>query len=240
MSTWNRDGYFDTRKRFEGPLDLRAPEDQFATEDQVEERYRQPVQSLDVEHAINSLMRAWQTGDATGARLAAEEVKGRTRAYFNIQGVPVFAHPILPPQLAHRVREIVQELPLHVRETELNNLANQFGPDLRTAVAQEFARGLSLAVTRAHVESRDGGHAAQNSLSQIPRLTDAFDLRHVNPGETQSGRSQIELILGRPAGFGDRKKSRRGHQRVKWPINACEIQRCSKHWSMTRIKSPLR
>lgn len=181
MSTWNKNGYFDTRRRFEGPLDLRAPEEQFVTDDQIDRRYREPVQSPEVEKAINSFMRAWHEGDAVGMRLAAEDVKSRTRAHFQMQGVPIIAHPILPPQFVRQVGEMVRELPLHGRETEFDNLADKFGPNLKKAVAQEFAGDLSPTATRAHVESRDGGQGAQSSLSQIPKAIAALDLRRANP-----------------------------------------------------------
>lgn len=101
------------------------------------------MQSQSVEDAIGSFMRALRAGDEHDLRLAAEEMKGRTRAHFKVQGVPVLAHPIVPPQFVRRVGEVMQELQPHVRKTELNKLVSQFGPDLRPGVAQEFARGLS-------------------------------------------------------------------------------------------------
>jgi hypothetical protein len=47
---------FMTGAKFNGPLDLRAPEDQFTSDEQVRARYRLPVQSRDLGESIVALI----------------------------------------------------------------------------------------------------------------------------------------------------------------------------------------
>jgi hypothetical protein len=129
---------FMTGARFNGPLDLRAPEDQFTSNDQVRARYRLPVQSRGLEESIMTLLQSWQEGDRPRAAEAADEMERQTRAHFQTQGVPVFAHPILPPQFVRGVRELIGDLPKGDQAAAIGDLVNHFRQDLQPGIAQEL------------------------------------------------------------------------------------------------------
>lgn len=119
-------------------LDIRAPEDLFATEEQVRDRSRRPVEPQKIAPAIDALLRSWLEGDRDSAKSAADEVARQTRAHFQAQGVPVFAHPILPPQFVHHALELIDELPKSRQAAQLENLVSHFSQDLQPSVAQEL------------------------------------------------------------------------------------------------------
>lgn len=132
------------RKRFDERLDIRAPEDMFATDEQVREKFRRPIEQPHLDEAIDGLLRAWLEGDRDRATTAAEEVERRTRAHFQAQGVPVFAHPILPPQFVRSVHEQVDNLPTRERGAAMGDLVTYFRESLRPAVTRELASNSSI------------------------------------------------------------------------------------------------
>lgn len=144
-----------------GRLDFRAPEDQFVTEQQIAERYHESVSAPAVEKAIASFMDSWRAGDEAGATLAANEIKSHTSAYFQQQGVPTVAHPVLPSQFVREVVDAVETLPSSERETRVRGVADRFGPDLRFAVARELAPALTAAMApQVALDTYDGGPKA--------------------------------------------------------------------------------
>jgi hypothetical protein len=62
----------------------------------------------------------------------------QTRAHFHTQGVPVFAHPILPRQFVRGVHELIGDLPKRDQAATLSDLVNHFRQDLRPGIAQEL------------------------------------------------------------------------------------------------------
>lgn len=132
----------------------RPPEDLFATDDQVRERYRQPVRSRGVEDSIAALLQSWQDGDQSRARDAADEMERLTRSHFAAQGVPVFAHPILPPQFVDSVHTLIGDLSRRDQVAAIGDLVSHFRADLRSGVAQEIQSFSSATPEqRARVES---------------------------------------------------------------------------------------
>lgn len=125
-------------KSFGRRLDLRAPEDRFATADQIEERFGRHVDVPGVESAIVRFLRGWADNDRSELGSAADDLVKITRKHFGSQGVPVFAHPILPPQFKQRVADVLSGLPASKRVSEFGFVADAFGGALRTGVKQEL------------------------------------------------------------------------------------------------------
>jgi hypothetical protein len=145
-----------------GRLDFRAPEERFATDQQIARRYQEPVRAPALEKAIASFMDSWRAGDEAGATLAANEIKSHTSAYFQQQGVPTVAHPVLPSQFVREVVDAVETLPSSERESRVRGVADRFGPDLRFTVARELAPALTAAMTsRVALDTYDGGSLAR-------------------------------------------------------------------------------
>jgi hypothetical protein len=141
---------------YKGRLDLRAPEDRFANDDQVEARFEEPIDAPEIEGAILAFMRAWHAGDDEGLKLAAADVVSRTRSYYQRQGVPAFAHPILPPQLARMIAKTIQQLPDRVQGAVTDDTVGSFGDSLRLGIEQELSAYLSDA--REDRDNHDQGH----------------------------------------------------------------------------------
>lgn len=124
--------------RFNGPLDLRAPEDQFSSDDQIEKRHRRVLFAPELDGTIAAFMHTWAQGDEDGARLAAKELVGGTHAHFQAQGVPVFAHPIVPPQFAQAIAGTVRGLPAQFRESAVQSALDAFEGHARQSVEREI------------------------------------------------------------------------------------------------------
>ena len=60
---WGAIDSANAKNRLHGRLDIRTPEDLFATDDQVRERYRKPVESPRIEDSTAALLQAWQERD---------------------------------------------------------------------------------------------------------------------------------------------------------------------------------
>jgi len=131
---------FGSGVRYDGPLDLRAPEDRFGTDDQVDARFRRPIEVPKIDEAIDEFFWNWQHGDDAGARKQAADILSLTGAHFQQQGVPVFARPILPPQLAGHVADALRRLPKPHQAKEFERLVEAFEPGVRRGVSQEVAQ----------------------------------------------------------------------------------------------------
>lgn len=137
---------------FNGPLDLRAPEDQFSSSDQVEKRYRRPLSVPELDSTIAAFLHAWSEGDEESTRIAAKELIDGTHAHFQAQGVPAFAHPIVPPQFAQAIADMVRGLPPHFQENALRGVIEAFEGSARAAVEREISR--TVAVRRERADER--------------------------------------------------------------------------------------
>lgn len=144
--------------RFNGPLDLRAPEDQFSSTDQVEKRYRRPLSAPELQSTIAAFMRAWSEGDAESTRVAAKDLVDGTRAHFQSQGVPAFAHPIVPPEFAGLIAEKLLGLPEYFRTNALRSLLAAFEEGERGSVEHEVSIAMSASGDRPDDMKRAGEH----------------------------------------------------------------------------------
>jgi hypothetical protein len=151
-----------TGRGFVGPLDLRAPEDQFSSDEQVETRHRRPLQAPELDGTIAAFMHAWSAGDEDGTRIAAKELVDGTHAHFQAQGVPAFAHPIVPPQFPRAIAETVRRLPGHYQANALRSVLDAFEGHARAGVERE----ISLALTAS-------GEAPDESEGAVHRKRDA-------------------------------------------------------------------
>lgn len=189
-------------------LDIRAPEDLFASEDQVRDRRHRPVEPQKIAPAIDALLRGWLEGDRDSAKSAADEVARQTRAHFQAQGVPVFAHPILPPQFVHHALELIDELPKSHQAAQLDNLVSHFSQDLQPGVAQELSNARtnlpaqSSSLLRAAGDASPGGDAGMRldaSSLQSDIVRPLRDERAISTRESDLHRSRA--MLGETAAY---------------------------------------
>jgi hypothetical protein len=96
-------------KSFGRRLDLRAPEDRFATADQIEERFGRHVDVPGVESAIVRFLRGWADNDRSELGSAADDLVKITRKHFGSQGVPVFSRSCRC-SLSQRVADVLSGL----------------------------------------------------------------------------------------------------------------------------------
>lgn len=176
---WRSDGPrgFGNRVQFNGPLDLRAPEHRFATDSRIDARFRLPIENIEIDDRTNEFFWAWQNGDDVAARRKAEELLGLTGAHFQRQGVPVFARPILPPQLAGHVADSLRSLPKPQQATEFERLLQVFEPNARRRVSQEVSQLMSSptgaatptgGATRTGTATRSGPGGSIQNISDAP------------------------------------------------------------------------
>ena len=85
------------RKRFTGPLDIRAPEDRPVVEQQ--NAPAAPIRSPLIDKALGDFGKAMHSGVVDEMKRSAKDVVDATSAYFRMSGVPTFAHDPVPPQL---------------------------------------------------------------------------------------------------------------------------------------------
>ena len=79
-------------------LQFPVPEDIFASDDQVAERHEQEIRSPAIDRAINDWNDAKEQSNSQALRMASKALVDATSAAFKLQGIPTFAHPVLPPQ----------------------------------------------------------------------------------------------------------------------------------------------
>lgn len=121
---------------------LRTPEDIFAGAEDVADRHHSEIRSPAIDRAIEDWNTAKAEGDDHGLRAAARAIVDATSATFRQQGVPTFAHPVLPPQFAKAVMKDVDHLPAEHQRSSVRMLSNIFEPGAKMAAEQEFASHL--------------------------------------------------------------------------------------------------
>jgi hypothetical protein len=189
MMWHKRSAHLDFRgdPRSVGALDLRAPEDLFSADDQVRGRYRWHVKAPEIETAISSFTDAWDAGDEQGARLAATELVNQTRAHFQKQGVPVFAHPVVPPQFVAANARVIDALPSEDRPGVIKDLLEAFDDrGARAGVERQFA---SLLVSANAAPTRGLAREVPMNFAQEPTAQQGArrDAGQRQPSQPKSG-----------------------------------------------------
>lgn len=123
-------------------LHFPVPEDIFASEDQVAERHERDIRSPAIDQAIDDWNVAKEEGDEHGLRTAATAIVNATSAAFKLQGVPTFAHPVLPPQFVKAETSGLVGLPKDRRNDTLNYLLNLFDPSVAPGGRLQFTTQL--------------------------------------------------------------------------------------------------
>ena len=121
-----------------------VPEDIFASEDQVAERHKQEIRSPAIDQAINDWNAAKEQSDDDGLRAAAKALVDVTSAAFKLQGVPVYAHPVLPPQFVTAEAADIARLPKEQQQAMVARLLDRFEPSVKTAGTQQFVESLRM------------------------------------------------------------------------------------------------
>ncbi|MCE9521205.1 MAG: hypothetical protein K8S25_02085 [Alphaproteobacteria bacterium] len=89
------------RKKFTGPLDIRAPEDHLVMEHKRQEEA--PITSPAIEASLEDFDAAMRSGMKDAVAASTKKIVDATSAYFRMSGVPTFAHDPVPPQLIKAV-----------------------------------------------------------------------------------------------------------------------------------------
>jgi hypothetical protein len=180
----NKRGYFDFQmnRGITRGLDIRAPEDVFATHEQIAARDK-AIQSPIVDRSLFEWNVAKRSGDDQALRRAAKAIVDATAATFRIQGVPLFAHAPLPPQFVEAELDGVDRLPAAHRAAVLNDILGKFEESVKPLVSQQFAMHLSEFDRSAGAESR----AVVEASSYANRTFGSIDphTAHEGPGNTQ-------------------------------------------------------
>jgi hypothetical protein len=131
------------REGFRGPLDIRAPEDQFVSDEAMDDDA--PVWSEGIRNALINWDTAKRSLKPEEQKRAANEVVAATAAHFNMSGVPAFAHHPLPPQLVAAELEDARGVPEHDRAGLVDRLVDLFDDSTKPAVKQQIMRYLDRA-----------------------------------------------------------------------------------------------
>lgn len=115
-----------------------APEDIFAGEGDTAARHEQEVRSPAIDSAIAAWYDAKDQGDGVGLRTAAKALVDATSAAFRVQGVPTFAHPVLPPQFVMAEVDELRRLPKDHRDSVVGAILETLEPGAKRAAAQQF------------------------------------------------------------------------------------------------------
>ena len=164
------------------PRDLRrplfpVPEDIFASDDQVAERHEQDVRSPAIDRAIDDWNVAKEQGDESALRDAAKAIVDATSAAFKLQGVPLYAHPVLPPQFVKAEAAGLASFSRDRRNDAFNTLLNLFDPSAKPGGKNQFVASLEPA--------RD-----PESTGEHGKASDAetrFAAAHAQPRGAQNG-----------------------------------------------------
>lgn len=161
-----------------------VPEDIFASEDQVAERHERDIRSPAIDQAIDDWNVAKEEGDENGLRSAAKSIVDATSAAFRLQGVPLYAHPVLPPQFVAAEATSIARLPQDRQRTAVAALLDKFDPSVKPGGTQQFARHIAppdSSITRSYrpaqtnmgVLHHSGGNAPSYSR-QLPPPTPSY------------------------------------------------------------------
>lgn len=155
-----------------------VPEDVLAGDDQVAERNDQEVRSPAIDKAINDWNQAKQNGDDAAMHAAARAIVDATSATFKLQGVPTFAHPVLPPQFVKAEAELLRNAPADQRRALVGSFVDTFEPSAKLGAKQQLETGLN--------------HSAATSLLQNKRVPSTLEV----PDRGRS--SQLEAPFAGP------------------------------------------
>lgn len=134
------------RKRFAGPLDIRAPEDHAVVEQQ--KAPAAPIWSPAIKRALGDFGTAMRSGVVDEMKRAARDVVDATSAYYRISGVPTFAHDPVPWQLIEHALPIEELAPGEHTERAVGRFIDVFDdavkPMLRGQMMRHLERGKAV------------------------------------------------------------------------------------------------
>lgn len=155
-----------------------VPEDIFAADDQIARRHEEDVHSPAIDSAIADWSDAKQSGDEGALRTAAKAVVDATAATYRLQGVPVFAHPVLPPQFVKAETGSLNGLRADQRKTAVSALLDKFDQSARPMAAQQLMAGLRLSPELSSRDARGNlNNATTTRLADTYRQPEAADSR---------------------------------------------------------------
>lgn len=150
---------------------IRTPEDIFTDDDSVARRAQEEVRSVAIDRAIGDWDAARVQGDDDGLRASAGAIVGATSAAFQLQGVPTFAHPVLPPQFVkHEVARLLNLSNGSPRQAAAA-LLDKFDQSARVGAMQQFTSALAAAsANRASATTSPWEPLPQDSLPLRPTI----------------------------------------------------------------------
>jgi hypothetical protein len=132
------------RKKFAGPLDIRAPEDHLVPE---QERTRnQPIWSVAIGKALEELNFAARGQIESEMKRVAKGVVDATSSYFRMSGVPAFAHDPVPPQLIRDALPVEHLEPGDVMEHAVDRFVDLFDESIRPSLRNQVIKQLHDAI----------------------------------------------------------------------------------------------
>jgi hypothetical protein len=171
-------------------LQFPVPEDIFASDDDVTERDEKEIRSPAIDRAIDNWNIAKKEGDEHGLRTAAKGIVNATSAAFKLQGVPTFAHPVLPPQFVKAEAAGLAGLTVERRDGALSNLLSLFDPSVKPGGKAQFDARLnalrgpeSLAEIdkSGGVDTRPAATFPQHQQGQAQNGSQARQAQHQSP-----------------------------------------------------------
>jgi hypothetical protein len=183
-----------TRKRAFGVA--LAPEEQFSTQGQIDKRFHDAVQSPEIDRAMARWHIAKNSGDKESLEDAAKSLVAATAAAYRMQGVPLFAHPPLPPQFVASEAHDIASVPAAHRSAILSNIVEKFEPSVRALASQQFLGKLQAPAPQENVSPAFETHAsAMKGVSD--RATDTLPLQQLGvPGEPDFSKLKKKINLG--------------------------------------------
>ncbi len=182
-----------------------VPEDIFASDDQVAERHEQEIRSPAIDQAIANWNDAREQGDESGLRAAAKSIVDATTAAFKLQGVPLYAHPVLPPQFVKAESIELRNLPHEQQKATVSALLNKFDPSARPGGMQQFA-GLLASPAADFMQDDEGSTGRRPSpfVTAQAQPPQPFPQQPPRPGHPPAPRqpNQPPRPLGGPPGPG--------------------------------------
>ncbi|MCE9521198.1 MAG: hypothetical protein K8S25_02050 [Alphaproteobacteria bacterium] len=145
------------RKKFTGPLDIRAPEDHLVMEHKRQEAA--PITSPAIEASLEDFDAAMRSGLKDAVAASTKKIVDATSAYFRMSGVPTFAHDPVPPQLIKAILPAEHLAPGERTAMAAHRFVDLFEdsvkPMLREQVAKHLGRSSAFDTHTSMLQNKD-------------------------------------------------------------------------------------
>lgn len=148
------------RRQRDFKLDLRAPEDAFASDDRVAQG--RSVHSPLLDRLMRTYFDAWARGDKQTLLESAKALVFETEGLSKLQGVPTHAHPPVPWDFVEVLGAEFERQPPDARSAMVRTVLDTFEPSARAGLARQLAHPVSgRSVTLGGDEGTEGPSETQ-------------------------------------------------------------------------------